>query len=54
MGLRKPGNDEINEEDKLNVISAVAKDAGIDKNDFNMSIKYMLLVVQKMETRREL
>ena len=33
-GLRKPENEEANEEDKLNVISAAAKEAEIDKNDF--------------------
>ena len=33
-GLGKPGNDEANREDGLNVISAVAKKPGIDENDF--------------------
>ena len=33
-GLRKPENDETNEDDGLDVISAVTKEAGIDKNDF--------------------
>ena len=32
-GLWKPKNDEINEDDALNVISAVPKEAGIDEND---------------------
>ena len=32
-GLRKPKNDEINEDDALNVISAVVKEPGIDEND---------------------
>ena len=38
IGLLKPGNDEINQKDKLNVISAVGKDAGIDKKDFREHI----------------
>ena len=37
-GLRKPGNDETNGEDGLNVISAVAKEAGIDENDFRKHV----------------
>ena len=36
--LRKPENDETNEDDALNVISAVAKEAGIDKNDFRKQV----------------
>ena len=38
MGLRNPENDEINEKNKLNVISAVGKDPGIDKKDFRKHI----------------
>ena len=38
IGLLKPGNDEINQKDKLNVISTVGKDAGIDKKDFRKHI----------------
>ena len=37
-GLRKPVNDETNKDDALNVISAVAKDAGIDENDFRKHV----------------
>ena len=37
-GLRKPVNDEANEDDTLNVISAVAKEAGIDDNDFRKHV----------------
>ena len=33
-GLRKPENDETNEDDALNVISSVAKEAGIDEINF--------------------
>ena len=38
MGLRKPLIDETNEDDALNVISAVAKEAGIDENDFRKHV----------------
>ena len=37
-GLQKPVNDEANEDDTLNVISAVAKEAGIDDNDFRKHV----------------
>ena len=37
-GLRKPENDETNKDDVLNVISAVAKEAGIDENDFRKDV----------------
>ena len=37
-GLRKPVNDETNEDDALNVISAVAKEAGIGENDFRKHV----------------
>ena len=37
-GLRKPLIDEANEDDALNVISAVAKEAGIDENDFRKHV----------------
>ena len=37
-GLQKPENDEKNEDDALNVISAVAKEAGIDENDFRKHV----------------
>ena len=37
-GLRKPVNDEANEDDALNVISAVAKETGIDENDFRKHV----------------
>ena len=54
-GLQKPENDEKNEDDALNVISAVAKEAGIDEDDFRKHVdKIHPLVVQKMETKREL
>ena len=33
MDLRKPEDDKTNEDDALNVISAVAKEAGVDEND---------------------
>ena len=36
--LRKPVNDETNEDDTLHVISAVAKEAGIDGNDFRKHV----------------
>ena len=38
MGLRKPENDETIKEDALNVISPVAKEAGIDQNDFRKCV----------------
>ena len=37
-GLRKPKNDKRNKDDALNVISAVAKEAGIDENDFRKHV----------------
>ena len=37
-GLRKPENDETNKDDVLNVISAVAKEAGIDEYDFRKHV----------------
>ena len=37
-GLRKPVNNETNEDDLLNVISAVGKDAGINENDFRKHV----------------
>ena len=36
--LRKSINDETNKDDALNVISAVAKEAGIDENDFRKHV----------------
>ena len=36
--LRKPENDEANKEDGLNVTSAVAREAGIDENDFRKHV----------------
>ena len=36
--LRKPVNDETNEDDTLHVISAVAKEAGIDGNYFRKHV----------------
>ena len=36
--LRKPENHITNEDDKLNTISAVAKEAGVDKNDFRKHV----------------
>ena len=36
--LRKPDNDKRNEDDALNVISAVAKEAGVDENDFRKHV----------------
>ena len=38
MGLQTPKNDETNKEDGLNVISAVTKEAGVDKNDFRKHV----------------
>ena len=38
MGLRKPEDDETNEDDALNVISSVAKEAGVDENDFRKHV----------------
>ena len=40
-GLQKPENDEKNEDDALNVISAVAKEAGIDEDDFRKHVDKM-------------
>ena len=37
-GLRKPENHITNEDDMLNTISAVAKEAGVDKNDFRKHV----------------
>ena len=37
-GLRKPKYDKTNKDDALNVISAVAKEAGIDENDFRKHV----------------
>ena len=37
-GLQKPENDETNEEDGLSVILAVAKEVGIDENDFRKHV----------------
>ena len=37
-GVRKPEDDETNEDDALNVISAVAKEAGVDENDFRKHV----------------
>ena len=37
-GLRKPKSDETNKEEELNAISAVAKEAGIDENDFRKHV----------------
>ena len=37
-GLWKPKSDETNKEEELNAISAVAKEAGIDENDFRKHV----------------
>ena len=37
-GLWKPEDDETNEDDALNVISSVAKEAGVDENDFRKHV----------------
>ena len=37
-GLQKPKDDETNEDDALNVISAVAKEAGAVENDFRKHV----------------
>ena len=37
-GLQKPENDKTNKDDALNVISAVAKEAGVDENDFRKHV----------------
>ena len=37
-GLRKPEDGKTNEDDALNVISAVAKEAGVDENDFRKHV----------------
>ena len=37
-GVRKPEDDETNEDDALSVISAVAKEAGVDENDFRKHV----------------
>ena len=37
-GLRKAENDKTNKDDALNVISAVAKEAGVDENDFRKHV----------------
>ena len=38
MGLRKPEDDETNKDDALNIILAVAKEAGVDENDFRKHV----------------
>ena len=54
-GVRKPEDDETNEDDALSVISAVAKEAGVDENDFRKHVdKVRAIGVQKTETKREL
>ena len=35
-GLQKPGKDETNDEDSKSVISAIASEAGLDKEEFTM------------------
>ena len=35
-GLRKPGKDETNDKDSKSVISAIASEAGLDKEEFMM------------------
>ena len=53
--LRKPDNVKRNEDDALNVISAVAKEAGADENDFRKHVnKIHCTGGTKMETKREL
>ena len=53
--LRKSINDETNKDDALNVISAVAKEAGIDENDFRKHVdKIHPIGGAKTETKREL
>ena len=37
-GLQKPVNDKTNKDDALNVISAVAKEAGVEENDFRKHV----------------
>ena len=37
-GLRKPKNGKTNKDDALNIISVVAKEAGIDENDFRKHV----------------
>ena len=37
-GLRKPEDDKTNEDDALNVILAVAKETGVDENDFRKHV----------------
>ena len=37
-GLRKPDDDETNKDDALNIILAVAKEAGVDENDFRKHV----------------
>ena len=37
-GLRKPEDDKTNEDDELNVILAVTKEAGVDENDFRKHV----------------
>ena len=43
-GLRNPKNDKRNKDDALNVISAVAKEAGIDENDFRKHVDKIHLI----------
>ena len=38
IDLRKPEDDKTNKDDVLNVISAVAKEAGVDENDFRKHV----------------
>ena len=37
-GLPKPDDDETNKDDALNIILAVAKEAGVDENDFRKHV----------------
>ena len=53
-GLRKPEDDKTNEDDALNLISAVAKEAGVDENDFRKHVdKIHPIGGAKTETKRD-
>ena len=54
-GLRKFENSETKKQDRLNIISANGKEAGIDENDFRMHVdKIHLIGHAKMETKQKL
>ena len=54
-GLRKPENSETKKQERLNIILADGKEAGIDKNDFRKHVeKTHLIGGAKTETKQKL